>query len=46
MAIENDVLILGRTVKSPETNGTRSLLRLTNTGEDFEDFECNVADVR
>lgn len=46
MAIEHDVLILGRTVVSPEASGNRALLRLTNAGEGFEDFECNVTDIR
>lgn len=46
MAIEHDVLILGRTVASPEALGNRAVLRLTNTGDGFDDFECNVADIK
>lgn len=46
MALEHDILVLGRTVNSPEALGGRAVLRLTNVGEGFEDFECNVADIR
>ncbi|CAL8078502.1 unnamed protein product [Orchesella dallaii] len=45
MAIEHDVLVMGKTETKP-CSSRGPVLRLTNVGNEFDDFECSVDDIR